>query len=466
MAKPTLDGLPIELRVSILREVSDFTSLRALLLASREYYRAYDNIRPRILFELLFRQYNGQVDFVESLTTIRSKGLWAEDAKNTEDIIALLDFRRRASKEGNLPKYDHDSLTIKELVQLLKLHETASFLLEDYSKSLEQPDWWQSGTHGVWKPVRFSSNERTRFFRAFYRLQTWCHIFGHMEYYPIRPTRETDQFINDWYGKTFSAADAWRLLWGTMPPWEVEEVGCIWLYCDNKYLKIFEEIRDTLLERFVPRYPGAPPTVENHLDGDLVPEGTPMSSIDELESERAHIPRIQPIQNTNFLSFAGMDGCSRRDEMIAIGLCFFAKVLRSNNEEREKAILNNLRRPFWTSVDRELWQIGRLGNNERLPLLSPADRYEREDLADVISSWPLLEQPNQAWIKYWCAGTPLHPDIWLIYPLGHGVPTCALDTGEWDWGYVLWDTERILQWNPPVLEQDFDPWQTFTRRDT
>jgi hypothetical protein len=155
-----------------LREISDFTPLRALLLASREYYRAYYDIRSTILFELLCRQYNGQVDFIESLTTIRPKGLWAGDAKNTERIIALLDFRRRASKEGSLQNYDHNSLNIKELVQLLEWHETATFLLEDYSESLDQPLWWKPEVQGVWKPVHFSSKERARLFRAFYHLQT------------------------------------------------------------------------------------------------------------------------------------------------------------------------------------------------------------------------------------------------------------------------------------------------------
>jgi hypothetical protein len=112
-----------------------------------------------------------------------------------------------------------------------------------------------------------------------------------MEYYPVRPKRKEDQFINDWYGKPFSAADAWRLLWGTMPPWEVEEVGCIWMYCDYKYGDIFNEVREALFARFVPRHPGDSPTNENHLHGDLLPECIPISSVDELSGKYAYFHR-------------------------------------------------------------------------------------------------------------------------------------------------------------------------------
>ena len=55
--------------------------------------------------------------------------------------------------------------------------------------------------------------------------------------------------------------------------------------CDNQYYKIFMEIREALLARFVPRDLDAPPTIDNHLHGDLLPHGTPISSIEDLSCE-------------------------------------------------------------------------------------------------------------------------------------------------------------------------------------
>lgn len=261
-----MEGIPSELKIFILKSISDFTSLKSFLQASREYYQIYDGIRSEILFAILLNQYNGQVDLVESLTSIRSKGLWASEKRNEGKIIALLDFRRRASREGGSSTkkiYDHHSYSIEEILRLIELHEVAVFFLQDYSKSLKQPKWWVTEIHaGDWEttvlPIQFSPNERARFFRAFYRFHTWCNIFGQQEYYPARPSE--NEFRNKWVNKTFSAKNGWRLIWGTMPPWEVEEVGCLWLYFKLKIEQIFKEITAVLVETYESENPNNEPS--------------------------------------------------------------------------------------------------------------------------------------------------------------------------------------------------------------
>lgn len=252
------------MQISILHQVADFTSLGALVLASRKYCRAYYSARWEILSDLLHRQYGGDVDIVESLTAVRSQGLWAKDKRNSEQIIALLDFRRRAGIESEIDRYQHNSLTAPELVKLLALHEVTRFFINDYSKSLKQPSWWQADAQGDWEtvvlPINLSSNERVRFFRAFYRFQTWCHIFGQEECHPSCPSNIRANSTNQWCDTTFSREDAWCLLWGTMPQWEVEEVGCIWRYFFSKYGQFFEEITK-VLEAKLNRDPEYPPFI-------------------------------------------------------------------------------------------------------------------------------------------------------------------------------------------------------------
>lgn len=86
----------------------------------------------------------------------------------------------------------------------------------------------------------------------------------------------------------------------------------------------------------------------------------------------------------------------------------------------------------------------------KIPFVSPADRYDRKDLDVIIPSWPVLDRPNVAWTKHWSGMEDtkkrVHPNLWLryrenyklIYPIEH--------MREWEWGYVLWDNERLHEW--------------------
>lgn len=124
--------------------------------------------------------------------------------------------------------------------------------------------------------------------------------------------------------------------------------------------------------------------------------------------------------------------------MTEIGPCFLFKILHLSYEDKQNAVANNLRW-YWSE---RLWQIPKEQSfSSTFLLLSPADRYERDDLEHVISSFPILHQPNGAWAKECCGDLPLHPSVWDwgLHPKYH--------KKEWDWGFVLWDTERLIEWN-------------------
>lgn len=246
----------MELKICILQQMPDLPSIRSLVLASSQYYQTYSQARSHILFTLLCCRYNGEVEMAEALVAMRSEGVIAENTDNRDKIMDLLDLRRGGGckPKNKKRRYKHDAFSIDEIVRLLKLHDGATYFLEDFVSTLPQPPWWQTagGMRGKWHVRLLSPTERARFFRAFYRLQTWCYIFGQPEVLSSSSVlSEVDRpSENDWTDKTFSLEQAWRLIWGTMPPWEVEEIGCLLEYFMSKYVHVFQEISMALAREY------------------------------------------------------------------------------------------------------------------------------------------------------------------------------------------------------------------------
>ena len=116
--------------------------------------------------------------------------------------------------------------------------------------------------------------------------------------------------------------------------------------------------------------------------------------------------------------------------------------MNKSYDYRKKAVAMNLRGVFTT----KLWEVTSLDNEDKLPLVSPADRYERDDIAKVVTSWPAVDQPTQAWLQHWGNGQMLNRDLWLnnmannfnIYPTAY--------RRDWKWAYVMWDDGRLADW--------------------
>lgn len=130
--------------------------------------------------------------------------------------------------------------------------------------------------------------------------------------------------------------------------------------------------------------------------------------------------------------------------MIEIGPYFLYKILQQPYEDRHITVSNNLRSVFTT----KLWEVTGLNDEQKLPLVSPGDRYERADLARFLNTMDVLERPNKSWIEHWAGSEgQVHPDLWLRNGVGHYSSYPTMYRREWKWGYVLWDDERLEQWN-------------------
>lgn len=413
----SLEGLPIELRILILSSVSDLDSLRSIVLASPAFHQAYRRARAELLQNTLYKEYNGLVDVTDAITAIRSKGLHASLPSNKEKIISLLDTRRRSDEIRNLRLPSAASVpdtpaSIDEIIQLIDLHRIATFLLDDYCKIAPCPKWMDETK---WKnnilPLDLYETEKVRWLRGFYRLQIFAHIFGPVEL-PVHESNADKR--DDWDNETFTMEEAWRVLFGTMAPWEVAELGCVFQYILQRYIEPYNETA-----KYLSQYGSV--------------------SMDSLPEE-AQIPAGCLLLNTNELVLRGNE--TPAAILAAMGPTFFYKFLRQETfMDRRNLILVNGRRSF-------TWTLLNIcpGCEGGLPLLYPSDRFNFGDdfdgLKQLLATLPPSERPNIFCDRYF-----LH--FFDMYDVFEELFDVGLGRALWQWGYALWEDERLLQWNPP-----------------
>lgn len=403
-----LEALPVELRILILSSISDLHSLRAIVLASPAYHQAYRPVRGEILRDLLYKEYNGLVNVPDAVTAIRSKELHASLPSNKERIISLLDIRRRSDEVPETP------VSIDETIQLLHLHRIAIFLMDDHCTFAPRPGWMDQTK---WKteilPLRLSETEKVRWLRGFYRLQIFANIFGPIEF----PVHEFNAEKRDgWDGKTFTMEEAWRVFFGTMAPWEVVELGCVFQYIQERYTEPYYEIAENLSQY-----------------GRVT-----MSSL----PEDVQVP-IGCIQwDATDLTLGAGD---KLPTLAGIGPEFFYKFLTQKTFlDRRNLVLANARTFLWILPDICP------GSEDSLPLLYPADRFnfgeDFDGLKRLQATLPPSERPNILCDRYLFCFSDMSDTFGEIFDVGLGYTL-------WRWGFALWDDERILEWNPPM---DYD----------
>ncbi|KAK3291624.1 uncharacterized protein B0H64DRAFT_367002 [Chaetomium fimeti] len=243
----TLETLPAELRHLILESIEDIKDLKALVFASPVYHQQYLHSRKWLLRRTLQTTLgNGNVLadayaahtsgslheegveshihadtfrlFMDQYIAHRSVGpgqVWAEAAATEDDLIEMAAFYLAVT------------------CPLLRI--CSSVLLMRLNRS---PD-----------DSRLSRAERTRFLRALYRYQTYCNIFG------MRPGGDY---------KPFNLPHEERLVsfFGLFPPWEIEEINCIYALVRDKCEKIFDT---TTMADLAKDHPGSDPAANRYL---------------------------------------------------------------------------------------------------------------------------------------------------------------------------------------------------------
>ncbi|CAG8057669.1 unnamed protein product [Penicillium olsonii] len=392
-AEPNLEGLPTELKIHILWQIPVIEDLKSLVLASPGYHRAYLLVRYHLLEWHANQQLGEELDLAEALTAVRSKGI--QFTTRRESAIALLDtWRRRDEIRGS-------------------------------SQSHQLPYRLDKPTHleGIINLLHFQK----RILRALCRLQILKNIFGdpiHCFQYPncdscsctdhwrkregtkkVRRSHEPRNHQDDEY--------AFRLFYGTMPPWEYEEMGCVYSYFREK---------DELLGKEIGR------------DLRQLSESTPCEFYsDILPVEERPPPGSTIHSDISFILFPDQDA----EGLAGLGPEFLYRLFHVDRLTRRNIVCRNTRKiwhgPFIGYKISLSWEY-------RFPLIEPADRHDRPGFEQFWSSLPAIEQPTPEWKRTWLVEQG--EDIELEYAI------YADETEEtgWNWCYALWDEERLEEW--------------------
>lgn len=420
-AKPTLEGLPTELLILILLEIPDLASLKSIVLSSPIFHQAYLTVRQESLCRIVKNQWG--VLLGDAMAATRSRGLLFSSQKH--EAIALLDTWRRKEEINNLALTSSNRIdepgSLEEILHLLYLHKAFHFFLEDYAKNVPQPPWIE---HDQWQasiiPIELSQTERHRLLRASCRLQIYANIFGH----PERPAGEW--LYNDWHHKDESGSlrslneEAWRLFFGTIPPWEYHEMGCVWTYFTTKFDPIYKEMTaglHDLVEKHMSKDDWQYQYFE-YLPADVAPPWGNMETLQSLE-----------------------DLPYRSKSLASMGPEFVYRLLHETPLiQRDLVMINAMDTVFSSFPPSWLWE------EDKLPFLYPADRHAVQNYEQLWSTLPSFEQPNLGWKKM-----HLLPDT-PEQTFEDAIDLESTDEELWCWGFAVFDDERLMAWNAPLSE--------------
>ncbi len=188
----SLDGLPFELKLVILRELSDLQSLRNLIDASASYREVASH---SLLFKVFVKDVHPELLFELSLikTTLENN---RDLSTSVSDIREYVQGHRASPKLPSIYEQLAPDLALKILsIQVAVHHATKQFC---------QPMLSHNPLTGeaVTNKIPLSHNEIRRIHRAFYHFELFCIVFKKLELHRNDPLiSQTEQMAFDARGR-------------------------------------------------------------------------------------------------------------------------------------------------------------------------------------------------------------------------------------------------------------------------
>lgn len=236
-----LETLPAELRHLILESIEGLEDLKSLVLASPVYHEQYLHSRRWFLRRILQITLGDGNVLADAYATHASSLLQRNEPES---------YSRPAAFRLFMVQYTtHRSVTPEQLWAQTTtteegLAEMAAFYLGVVRPLLDLcAAIFLSNLNPSIRVGHLTRTERTRLLRALYRFQTYCYLFG------MGPRGDT---------KPFDAPNIDRLagFFGRFPPWEIEEIDCIYMLIRDKYEALFDDIKSDVAKNH-PRFQGS-----------------------------------------------------------------------------------------------------------------------------------------------------------------------------------------------------------------
>ena len=364
----------------------------------------------------------------DAIAATRSRGL--KFAHHKQDALALLDTWRRKEEirdlalGSSIPIDEPNDL--EEILNLLYLRKVFHFFLQKYETKAPRPPWISNDqwTNTI-LPMKLSEIEKHRFLRALCRLQIYANIFSEYEYTATTPHGSKSNNWGSFKDNFHLYEEGYRLFFGAMPPWEFQEIGCLWGYLTTMFGHIYTEISDGLHD-----------LVEKYMTKD--PEYARQFPCFELLPQEVMPPwwnGIDKLSNVELLW--------KFDHSLAsMGPDFVYRVLHGTPLVRRDMVMINGNDFGQFSQFPDMY----LSEEWMVPFIYPADRHAVQDYEQLWSILPSIEQPNLGWKQVHVL--PDTPGQTFEEAIDIQCPRKSL----WCWGYAIFDDERLKAWKAPLTE--------------
>ena len=235
------ENLPAELRDNILLHIPDLPTLRSLVRASPTMHAQYRINRDTLLRTCLARELDGC--FVDAYACVKSRVREIGPVRTDEKIAEFL-AGYAVWLSGSSPRPHIQSLNSSLCRWLAAFHVSvvrplgrryAAWALANLARKRvpsslgREPAEAEAEAEAAPDPQpTLSRSEEIRIFRALYRYETFCHLFGRNK--GLRRGGFREEAMNEMFLCLFD-------------PWEAEAIGCIDLFMRDKYKHIFLEVK-------------------------------------------------------------------------------------------------------------------------------------------------------------------------------------------------------------------------------
>lgn len=206
-----MDKLPIELASIILSYVPNARTLRALVLASPNFYHTFISIQRKILKDVLLNEFDESL-LIEALITHR----FAMISLSVEDHDNII--KQISSSEMSLP----ENWSLSSSLMLSHTLEDVEFFTKEFAGVLTR----YTITDGICdSPVTLTKTEIHRIRRAFFRFEMFCNSFRRNLFHPMFPQQPHDSPSTLWCDKGI-----FRAFLKQTPIWETEQLATVYEY--------------------------------------------------------------------------------------------------------------------------------------------------------------------------------------------------------------------------------------------
>ena len=238
MSVSHIESLPAEVQTNILKHCTT-KALRGLIGASPRYYQVFLASRTSILSE-----HTKNIISMEALSTALIASSKSRDAPiglsfhDVEKSLTVFNETQKLLK----PIYIKGRIPVSKSVRLIKLNNAVIYHMKGFADCTLENLFACSKSISPRLPATgiiqdsISETENIRLQRAFYRVDLFCYVF-----------HSSDKFNEITHKQIASKAQEAQFL-SQLPPWEVEEIACVWHYLRKRLENLFDRLEDNFVK--------------------------------------------------------------------------------------------------------------------------------------------------------------------------------------------------------------------------